>query len=85
MPYEGEMKELDDNAFYDQMNEFISTNAKQIDREMDELVEMEENLSRQTDMREIFLTYDISFSSVSFHFFTTLLHLNLNFNLCPFH
>lgn len=64
MAYEGEMKELDDNAAYEQMNAFISSKTCPIDRELDELVEMEENISRQTDMRDIFLTY---FSTSRFH------------------
>lgn len=64
MAYEGEIKELDQGATYELMNKFISERTAPIDREMDELVEMEENLSRQTDMRDIFLTY---FSTSRFH------------------
>ena len=62
--YEGEMKEFDDNEFYEMINRFISSRACSIERELDEIVEMEENLSRQTDMRDIFLTY---FSTSLFH------------------
>lgn len=65
MSYEGEMKEdLDENAINDLMNKFIAEKARPIVRELDELVEMEENISRQTDMRDIFLTY---FSTSRFH------------------
>jgi len=64
MSYEGEMKELDEKALHEQMNKFVLSKASPIDRELDEIVEMEENLSRQTDMRDIFLTY---FSTSRFH------------------
>lgn len=64
MSYQGEMKELDEKEMYEAMNKFISNKASPVDREIDELVEMEESISRQTDMREIFLTY---FSTSRFH------------------
>lgn len=64
LSYEGEMKELDEKETYEAMNKFISKKASPIEREIDELVEMEESISRQTDMRDIFLTY---FSTSRFH------------------
>jgi maternal-effect protein exuperantia len=64
MSYEGEMKELDEKETYNAMNKFVSNKARPIDRELDELVEMEESISRQTDMRDIFITY---FSTSRFH------------------
>ncbi|KAG5677885.1 hypothetical protein PVAND_007602 [Polypedilum vanderplanki] len=62
--YEGEQKELDDKQVLEQMNRYISAKANPIERELDELVEMEESISRQTDMRDIFLTY---FSTSRYH------------------
>ncbi|CAG9799371.1 unnamed protein product [Chironomus riparius] len=64
MSYEGEIKEQDEKEIYDAMNKFVSNKARPIDRELDELVEMEESITRQTDMRDIFLTY---FSTSRFH------------------
>jgi hypothetical protein len=39
------------------MNKYISAKASPIERELDELLEMEESISHQTDMRDIFITY----------------------------
>jgi len=65
MSYEGEIKESETTQDIDDLlNKFIVHKARPIDRELDELVEMEENISRQTDMRDIFLTY---FSTSRFH------------------
>jgi len=64
MTYEGEMKELNDDEFYETMNKFVANKARPIDCELDELVEMEESLTRQTEMRDIFITY---FSTSRFH------------------
>ena len=64
MSYEGEVKDLDDKECYETMNKFISCKARPIDSEIDELVAMEESISRQTDMRDIFITY---FSTSRYH------------------
>jgi ribosomal protein S13 len=59
MSYESEKKEeeLDDKQVLEMMNKYICAKASSIERELDELVEMEESISRQTDMRDIFITY----------------------------
>lgn len=64
MSFEGEKKELDDAALAEQMNKYLIEKALPIESELDELVEMEESLTRQTEMRDIFLTY---FSTSRYH------------------
>lgn len=65
MSYDGEKKEdVDEKQMQEMMNKFITAKAYPIDSELTELVEMEESISRQTDMRDIFLGY---FSASRYH------------------
>lgn len=64
MSYNGAMKELDDKALDEQMNEFIRSKALPLEAELEELVVKEESLTRQAGMRDIFIAY---FSASRYH------------------
>lgn len=64
MSYEGEKKDVEEKDVCELMNKFIAPKANPIECELDELVEMEESISRQTEMRDIFITY---FSTSRYH------------------
>lgn len=64
MAYDGQAKELDENATIEQMQNFVRQKARPLDAEMAGLVEKEESLTRQGGMREIFLNY---FSANRYH------------------
>lgn len=64
MSYNGAMKELDEKALDEQMNEFIRSKALPLEAELEELVVKEESLTRQAGMRDIFIAY---FSASRYH------------------
>jgi hypothetical protein len=64
MSYEGEKKDFEDKEVLHMINKYVSAKASPLDREIDELLEMEESISRQTEMREIFISY---FSASRYH------------------
>lgn len=64
MSFEGEKKDIDEKETKQLVNKYLSEKARPIDSELNELVEMEESIDRQTGMRDIFLTY---FSTSRYH------------------
>jgi hypothetical protein len=64
MAFEGEKKERDEKEIQDTFHKFVTSIAKPLTSELDEILEMEESIDRQSAMRNIFVTY---FSMSSYH------------------
>lgn len=57
MAHAGEKKELDDVKMAAMINEFVRQKALPLSREMDEIAEQEECITRQSSLRDIFRGY----------------------------